>query len=84
MILNPHDSPKWDTWSAAGLTHAEMVAEMELSMLSPLEAICRKAKERRAYIVAHPDEFTTNQAAEARREIDQSKRLSLAATLRYE
>jgi hypothetical protein len=51
---------------------------------SPLERICRQAREHRAYVVAHPNEFTTREVEEAQRSTYQSERLSLAATLRYE
>jgi hypothetical protein len=51
---------------------------------SPLDAICRRACERRAYILAHPDEFTREQVQQAKLDQYQSERLSLASTLRYD
>lgn len=53
-------------------------------MESPLEAICRRAKERRQYVLDHPEEFTRDEWANAYNASEQSKRLVLASILRYE
>ena len=56
----------------------------ERNMETEIQRICREVKERRAYIVAHPDEFSLKELQDAQHAIYQSERLSLAATLRYD
>lgn len=50
---------------------------------SPLARICREAREHRTYVVAHPDEFTTEEVQLAKLAIYQAERLEVAAILRY-
>ncbi len=51
---------------------------------SPLQRICRAAREREAYVLANPDEFSTEDVDRARLSAYQRERLSLASTLRYD
>lgn len=50
---------------------------------SPLERICRQARERRAYVIAHPEEFTAEEVALAQNAEYQHQMLEPAAILRY-
>lgn len=56
---------------------------MPASDESPLERICREAKERRETILAHPERYTRAEVDEAKRDAYQSARLNVADILRY-
>jgi hypothetical protein len=51
---------------------------------SPLERICRQAREHDHYVVAHPGEFTVDEVNSSKLRIYQRERLSIASTLRYD
>ena len=51
---------------------------------SPIDKICREAKEHQDYVLAHPEDFSSEYVAEMRRAEWTEKRLSIAATLRYD
>jgi ABC-type multidrug transport system fused ATPase/permease subunit len=51
---------------------------------TPLERICREAAEHEQYVLAHPDEFSTDEVERAALSAYQRERLSIASTLRYD
>jgi len=50
---------------------------------TPIMRICRAADDRRAYVIAHPTEFTADQVAMARNTDHDHVMLNLASVLRY-
>ena len=51
---------------------------------SPLERICRRARERDEDIIAHPERYTRDEVDAAKLSIYQRERLSVASILRYD
>ena len=51
---------------------------------SPLEAICRRAREHREAILADPDSYSREEVERAKLDAYQSARLSPASILRYD
>lgn len=51
---------------------------------SPLERICREARERDDQIIASPERYTRDEVDAAKLRVYQRERLSVASILRYD